>query len=151
MRRNTNLELKNGRAGMALAGARRADDGLHASAIPLIACLMLCALALSATDAVAANCYGRMRLCDNCDTNVTFFTQKNTACTVPYPVVGGMVHTQKVVRKPRGVYGTANPAAGAYQPPQGFVGEDYFEVEINYERSGQRYKTTMKATVKISD
>jgi hypothetical protein len=116
-----------------------------------ISALCLIIVLLSASDAFAASCIGRSRFCDNCDTVITFFTKKNTTCTVQYTVNTGAVYSQKVIKKPRGVYGTASVTAGAYQPPPSFVGEDYFEVEVSYDRSGNRYKTVLKVTVKVSE
>jgi hypothetical protein len=103
--------------------------------------------------ASAATCGGRFRFCDNCDSHVTFYTKKNTACRQPYSIAGGRggVFSQKVIKRPRGLYGTANTTSGAYQPPPGYIGEDYFEVQIEYERSGTRYTTILKVTAEISE
>ena len=45
-------------------------------------------------------------------------------------------------------YGTTNSTSGAYKPKPGYVGKDYFEVEISY---GTKLKTTLQANVTITD
>ena len=62
----------------------------------------------------------------------------------------GAIFGQKVVIRPHGgIYGTANETFGAYKPDAGFVGSDSFQVDIEYERSGQRFVTHLKATVNV--
>ena len=56
-----------------------------------------------------------------------------------------------MTKRGSGIYGTANPTIGAYQPKPGYIGKDYFEVEVSYERSGTRLKTTLQADVTITD
>ena len=41
--------------------------------------------------------------------------------------------------------------SGTGQPNPGYVGKDYFEVEVSYERSGTRLKSTLQADVTITD
>ena len=86
------------------------------------------------------------------DVSITIATQKNTSCRIRYRSLGG-VYSQDVIRKPRGIYGTANETSAAYRPPPDFVGQDYFEVRISYQRanSSSRLSTILKATVNISE
>ena len=70
---------------------------------------------------------------------------------IPYAVIHGAVFSQRVTKRGSGIYGTANPTTGAYQPRPGYVGKDYFEVEVSYERSGTKLKTTLQANVTITN
>ena len=70
---------------------------------------------------------------------------------IHYWISSGAIFGQRVTKRGSGVYGTANPTAGAYQPRPGYVGKDYFEVEVSYERSGTKLKTTLQANVTITD
>ena len=63
----------------------------------------------------------------------------------------GAMLSQRVTKRGSGIYGTANPTIGAYQPKPSYIGKDYFEVEVSYERSGTRLKTTLQADVTITD
>jgi hypothetical protein len=63
----------------------------------------------------------------------------------------GAIFSQKVTRRGSGVYGTTNSTFGAYQPKPNFVGKDYFEVEIEYERTGSKFKTTLQADVSVTE
>ena len=63
----------------------------------------------------------------------------------------GTILSQRVTKRGSGIYGTANPTTGAYQPKPGYVGKDYFEVEVSYEQSGTRLKTTLQADVTVTD
>lgn len=111
----------------------------------------MASLVFSASESQAAGCAARFRFCDNCDTIVSFEVKKNTPCTVGYSVANGAVFGQRVIKRGRGIYGTANPTAGAYQPPANFTGSDTFEVQVDYERSGTRYKTVLKVTATVTD
>ena len=64
---------------------------------------------------------------------------------------GGAIFGQRVTKRGSGIYGTANPTTGAYQPKPGYVGKDYFEAEISYESLGSKVKTTLQANVTIRD
>src|SRR5262245_45828060 len=102
-------------------------------------------LTLGSAMGVAQNCHYGIRFCDNCDTITTITVRRDTPCTINFRVVNGAIFSQKVVKRPKGIYGTANATAGAYKPPPGFVGNDYFETQIQYERAGTRLSTTLKA------
>ncbi len=106
---------------------------------------------LAISDAKAVSCTTGFRFCDNCDSLVTFNVKKNTPCNQSYFISNGAVFRQKVTKKPRGIYGTVNQTDGAYQPPPNYVGQDYFEVQIDYERSGSRFKTVLKVTANVSE
>jgi len=41
--------------------------------------------------------------------------------------------------------------SGTGQPKPGYIGKDYFEVEVSYERSGTRLKTVLQADVTITN
>ena len=99
-----------------------------------------------------ASCGVRGIFCANCATPVSIATRKNTPCTIPYWAPGGgAIFSQRVTKRGSGIYGTANPTAGAYQPKPGYVGKDYFEVEVSYERSGTKLKTTLQVNVTITN
>ena len=103
------------------------------------------------TDAGAQSrgCATRFRFCTGCDTFTTISVQTGKVCTIRYRATGA-IFSQKVVVRPRGgVYGTANETFGAYKPNAGFVGSDLFQVDIEYERSGQRFVTHLKANVNV--
>jgi hypothetical protein len=98
------------------------------------------------------NCATRFAFCDGCDTFTTITVQTGHVCTVNYQARFSVtaIFGQKVVVRPRsGIYGTANETSGAYKANEGFVGNDSFEVDITYERSGQRFVTHLKATVVV--
>jgi hypothetical protein len=102
-------------------------------------------------DAVAQSpgCATRFTFCAGCDTFTTISVQVGNVCTIRYRT-NSAIFGQKVVVRPRGgVYGTANETYGAYQPNPGFVGSDSFQVDIEYERSGQRFVTHLKANVNV--
>jgi hypothetical protein len=87
--------------------------------------------------------------CPGCDTSTTISVQTGRVCTIRYRT-GGRIFSQKVMVRPRGgAYGTADVSYGAYKPNLGFVGSDSFQVDIEYERSGQRTVTHLKATVNV--
>ena len=79
-----------------------------------------------------AFCGARDIFCANCATTMSVITRKNTKRAAEFT-------------------GPRTPTAGAYQPRPGYVGKDYFEVEISYERLGTKLKTTLKANVTITD
>ncbi len=97
-----------------------------------------------------ASCGARGLFCDNCATTISLVTRKDKPCMIQY-WTGGAIFGQRVTKRGSGIYGTANPTTGAYQPKPGYVGKDYFEVEVSYERSGTKLKTTLKANVTITD
>ena len=104
-----------------------------------------------ATDAPAQSpgCATRFTFCAGCDTFTTISVQTGKVCTIRYRTTSA-IFSQKVVVRPRGgVYGTANETYGAYKPNPGFVGSDSFQVDIEYERSGQRFVTHLKANVNV--
>ena len=97
-----------------------------------------------------ASCTARFLFCDNCATTINVVTRKDKPCVIRY-WTGGAIFGQRVTKRGSGIYGTANPTAGAYQPKPGYVGKDYFEVEVSYEQSGTKLKTTLQANVTITD
>jgi hypothetical protein len=104
-----------------------------------------------ASDAVAQSrgCATRFTFCAGCDTFTTISVQTGKVCTIRYRTAGA-IFSQKVVVRPRGgVYGAADETYAAYKPNDGFVGSDSFQVDIEYEKSGQRAVTHLKATVNV--
>jgi hypothetical protein len=99
----------------------------------------------------APRCTGPFRFCDGCSVSVQVRTKKNTACEIRYFTRSGAVLGHRVTKRPRGIYGIANLTSAAYQPSPGFVGNDYFEVEIRYEKAGTTFSTTIKASVTVSE
>jgi len=94
-------------------------------------------------------CASTFFVCPGCDTSTKISVQTGRGCTIRYRSRGG-IFSQKVMVRPRGgVYGTADVSYGAYKPNPGFVGSDSFQVDIEYERSGQRTVTHLKATVNV--
>ena len=99
--------------------------------------------------AQSPGCSTPFRFCPGCDTFTTISVQTGKVCTIRY-FTGSAIFSQKVVVRPRGgVYGTANETYGAYKPNPGFTGSDSFQVDIEYERSGQRFVTHLKANVNV--
>jgi hypothetical protein len=99
--------------------------------------------------AQARGCASRFSFCAGCDTFTTISVQTGKVCTIRYRSTGA-IFGQKVVVRPRGgIYGTTNETFGAYKPNAGFVGSDSFQVDIEYERSGQRFVTHLKANVNV--
>jgi hypothetical protein len=99
-------------------------------------------------------CVARFAFCDGCDTFTTISVQTGQVCTIPFLrnrfSTVSAIFDQKVVVRPRsGIYGTANETFGAYKANDGFVGNDSFQVDITYEKSGQRFVTHLKATVVV--
>ena len=99
--------------------------------------------------AQAYGCATRFTFCPGCDTFTTISVQTGKVCTIRYRTATA-IFGQKVVVRPRGgIYGTANETLGAYRPNPGFVGNDSFQVDIEFERSGQRFVTHLKANVVV--
>jgi hypothetical protein len=99
----------------------------------------------------SGSCTASFFYCDNCAVIINVVTRKDTPCWIRYRTTTGAIFGQRVTKRGSGIYGTANPTTGAYQPKPGYVGKDYFEVEISYERLGTKLKTTLKANVTITD
>ena len=104
-----------------------------------------------ATDAgaQARGCATPFRFCAGCDTFTTISVQAGKVCTIRYRTTSAIFGQKVVVRPHGGVYGTANETFGAYKPNAGFVGSDSFQVDIEYEVSGQRFVTHLKANVNV--
>jgi hypothetical protein len=100
---------------------------------------------------LAASCTAGFSFCDNCARTINVTTRKDIPCMMRYAVSNGAILSQQVTKRGSGIYGTANPTTGAYQPPPGYVGKDYFEIEVSYERLGTKLKTTLKANVTITN
>jgi len=95
------------------------------------------------------HCVKTFFFCPGCDTSTTISVQAGRVCPIRY-YTGGSILSQRVVVRPRGgAYGSADPTYGAYKPNSGFVGSDSFQVDIEYERSGRRTVTHLKATVNV--
>ncbi len=107
--------------------------------------MSLIAGTLAISQAEGASCTHGFRFCDNCESQVIFYVKKNRPCSQAYRIANGAVFNQKLIKRPRGVYGTVNQTDGAYHPPADFVGEHHFEVRVDYERSGTRFKTLLKS------
>jgi hypothetical protein len=85
---------------------------------------------------------------------VTLYVKKNTPCTVTFGRNPFAYLKQNVTKRPRGSYGVTNYIHGAYRPPSGYVGDDYFELLLNYQRLGvgqERYQSLLKVTAKITE
>jgi len=103
----------------------------------------------SEAGAQSPGCASRFTFCAGCDTFTTISVQTGKVCTIRYRSTGA-IFGQKVVVRPRGgIYGTTNETFGAYKPNAGFTGSDSFQVDIEYERSGQRFVTHLKANVNV--
>jgi len=100
-------------------------------------------------DAQVRGCATRFTFCTGCDTFTTISVQTGKVCTIRYRTTGAIFGQKVVVRPQGGIYGTANQTFGAYKPNPGFVGADSFQVDIEYERSGQRFVTHLKANVNV--
>ena len=99
--------------------------------------------------AQSRGCATRFIFCAGCDTFTTISVQAGKVCSIRYRTTGA-IFSQKVVVRPRGgIYGTTNETFGAYKPNPGFVGNDSFQVDIEYERTGQRFVTHLKANVNV--
>lgn len=82
----------------------------------------------------------------------TIYVKRDTPCTLPFTLWSFAEFRQKVTRRPRGIYGIRNSIFGTYSPPAGYVGDDYFEVQLTYRRVGvgqQRQRTLLKITAQI--
>jgi hypothetical protein len=111
--------------------------------------------------AQSPGCATPFMLCSGCDTSTTITVQSGKVCEIPYLRCCGRgtfsgafqataLFSQRVVVRPRGgIYGTANQTSGAYKPNPGFVGKDSFQVDIEFERQGQRHVTHLKANVNV--
>jgi hypothetical protein len=99
--------------------------------------------------AQSTDCATRFTFCPGCDTFTTISLQTGKVCTIRYRTTSAIFSQKVVVRPLGGVYGTANETYGAYKPNPGFVGSDSFQVDIEYEKSGQRFVTHLKANVNV--
>jgi hypothetical protein len=101
------------------------------------------------TRAQSPGCATQFTFCAGCDTFTTISVQTGKVCTIRYRT-NGAIFSQKVVVRPRGgIYGTTNETLGAYKANEGFAGNDSFQVDIEYERLGQRLVTHLKANVNV--
>jgi len=121
----------------------------RAAPLALVAVAALCSGASSA--AAASSCTGRFRFCDNCARQISVTTRKNTTCVIRYSIINGAIFSQKVTKRGNGVYGTSNSTFGAYQPKPNYVGKDYFEVEVHYQRGSTKFTTTLQADVMVTE
>ena len=109
--------------------------------------------------AQSPGCTTPLVLCPGCDTVVTITLQTGKVCELSYLREGrghysgfreSAIYSQKVIARPRGgIYGKANESSGAYKPNPGFVGSDSFQVDIEFEKQGQRLFTHLKANVNV--
>ena len=86
-------------------------------------------------------------------TELTFNTRTNTPCTVNFTRNLFAYFKQTVTRRPRGVYGVSDFIYGSYRPPRDYVGDDYFELRLDYQRLGvgqQRNWSILRVTVNIA-
>src|SRR5215467_8494096 len=86
--------------------------------------------------------------------DVTIYVKRDTPCTVTFGRVPFAYFQQKVTKRPRGIYGVANTIYGAYRPPDGYIGDDYFELQLIYRRLGldqDRFRTVLRVTAKIGN
>jgi hypothetical protein len=115
----------------------------------LVQTMALVATACIYASDAGAQCATRFIFCAGCDTFTTITVKSGKVCTIRYRTTSA-IFGQKVVVRPRGgVYGTTNETFGAYKANPGFVGSDSFQVDIEYERSGQRFVTHVKANVNV--
>jgi hypothetical protein len=114
-------------------------------AVALVAIVSFC----SAADAQSRGCSTRAQFCAGCDTFTTITVQSGKVCTIRYWTRSAIFGQKVVVRPHGGIYGAANETFGAYKANSGFVGEDSFQVDIEYEISGQRFVTHLKANVHV--
>lgn len=110
--------------------------------------IMLAALSVDAFAAPA--CTARFRFCGNCKLPIVVETKKNQTCQITYNT-GGAIFSQTVTKRGSGIYGTTNSTTGAYQPKPGYVGKDYFEVQVLYEQGGSKFITTLQADVRVTE
>jgi len=114
-----------------------------------IALIAIASIYSADASAQSPGCATRFFFCAGCDTFTTISVQSGKVCTIRYRTMGAIFGQKVVVRPHGGIYGTANETFGAYKPDAGFVGSDSFQVDIEYERSGQRFVTHLKATVNV--
>jgi len=121
-------------------------------ALAVVAGALMLAAGIGGADAANCNLMGGIGFHALKEKQVKFFTRKDTPCTLTFGRVQFAAFSQTVVKRPRGLYGTADKISGAYQPPTGFVGDDYFEILLDYQRLGdpQRYRTLLKITMKVA-
>ena len=133
------------------AGGRSCRPGKNVLAI--VAGALMLAAGIGGADAASCSLRGAIGFHALKEKQVTFLTRKDTPCTLTFSRVQFSSFTQTVVRRPRGIYGTADKISGAYQPPTGFVGDDYFEILLDYQVLGetQRYRTLVKITMKVAE
>jgi hypothetical protein len=103
----------------------------------------------SAAPAHSEGCATRFYFCAGCDTSTTITVQSGKVCTVRYHNSGAIWRQRIVVQPHNGIYGTANETFGAYRANSGFVGDDSFQVDIEYEKTGQRFVTHLRANVHV--
>ena len=87
-------------------------------------------------------------------TEGTFYTSKNTPCVINFTVSPYAYFKQRVTKRPHGFYGISSLIHGAYQPPKDYVGDDYFELLLDYQKLGvgqERHQSILKITVKIAE
>ena len=114
-----------------------------------MALFAICSMCSVEARAQSPGCATRFIFCAGCDTFTTISVQSGKVCTIRYRT-NGAIFGQKVVVRPRGgIYGTTNETYGAYKANAGFVGSDSFQVDIEYERLGQRFVTHVKANVNV--
>ncbi len=77
------------------------------------------------------------------------YVQSGKVCTIRYWTRSAIFGQKVVVRPHGGIYGAANETFGAYKANSGFVGDDSFQVDLEYEISGQRFVTHLKANVHV--
>jgi hypothetical protein len=85
---------------------------------------------------------------------ITIYAKKDTPCSITFSRTPWAYFKQTVSKRPRGIYGIDNTIYGAYKPPTGYTGDDYFELILDYQRVGvgqPRFRTTLKMTVKITE
>jgi hypothetical protein len=85
---------------------------------------------------------------------VPLTVKKNTLCTVSFTRYPMAYFRQKVIKRPRGFYGVSNFIHGLYQPPKDYVGDDYFELNLDYQRLGagqERLQAILQISVKITE
>jgi hypothetical protein len=83
-------------------------------------------------------------------TEVPLTIRRNATCTFRY-WTGGAIFNQRVVVKPRrGIFGRSGSTKAAYRAG-GSLGDDYFEVQIDWETRGARVQTLLKVSVSIVD
>lgn len=96
------------------------------------------------------DCARKYNFCAGCDTPLSITAVKNSYCMFPYQAKGGLFGQTLTVKPRHGEYIIISPARGVYKPNAGFLGNDYYEVRINYGlANGSRTHTTLKANVSV--